>query len=1606
MRTKAPFLLIIIFSIVSGIAAETSSGKPVSPFKKNALLLIGVPVNASTAQKEKSEWFSGFAEQYLYFRLGVSSTITIIPSEKIHTAVVATNNPYDVSVVSYDQLAQNLGVTFILHHSYELSRDEKSAHYYAQIISTRGVKTFSSFDKEFPLQAFTMAMDEAAYWIFSTIIPSFDSTQYSRFFNITATSSDIKEMKTIGRIICRKYASTPQEIQTSTQALLALADKDSRNVFAHFLAIKLYEYSRLYDKANQQLKNILMILPYYASFYTDVCRNYRIVGKYEEALSYASQAQKQNIVSFPLLIEGAQSLEAMGRDEKAVKAYSAILGADSSESTALLFFARQNNKIKNSKKAIEYCNKIIAIHPRNGEARIEKAKSLITLKQYDEAENLLSESSSLLPNATEPTRLIGDIYSLKNDYAKASLFYDAAWKSSSSDFNLLLQSVRTWEKVQNHQRALANLQKAENIFPDSMLVQKMLGHFYYLTGDTVNTLFHLERFLAKRVEDADVFITLGDIYTHKGSFDKAFSMYNRAMPLVTDKTKVTFALALLYFKKGDTGAAITYFKEIIKKQPENARAYTCLADAWFKEQNYTIALKEYKKNRYFEKENSAIQRQIALCYLNLKEYNAAAREFMTYIDMNSGDAEAHYYLSVVYLYLNKVNKSEETLARAGSLGKPGCEMLYLLGQGHAFVSNPQKSIGYYLQCIALNPKHENALLKLAETYLQEKQPLPAAEAYLQLYNIDNSKYSGLLGKAGLLYEESNDTVKAVEQYKNFVQNNYDNPVVYIRLSRIEYRKKSYPSVVTLLEKIPAAEITDKSDIMSFADSYCSIGKYTQAIDWLLKIVSKDAKNRDAQILLGNAYENSNDIANALKTYKTVVQITEGEVKATYSHKIGLLHEKDGKTPDAIETYIKNITEFPADFRNFRQLITIYTKAENWGAARAALEKCVAIPDAKPFYWKELAQVCLKQNDKAGAVKNYATYTDMNPGDDEAWYQLGELYFVRGLFPKALSFYEKALALRPNSFPVIYKCALAYHNSGNTQKSVEFFQKAAALDSTNIEVLTYLTTCYRTQNDAGKLLETLKKLTVLQPDNYEIKVELGYALLEQNKTDEAIEVLEHACRINPKDPDIHILLSGIYIKTGNENARFSHIKKALTENPDNPDVLCLMGEFYFEQKQDKIALGYIEKALKINPEHADAICNYSRYLFNQGDIKKSLTYIKQALQSDAYNPRYLALYARINRKLNNTNIALKTIENALTLDSNNTEILSCAGTLFKEDGRVDEGTRLLLKALSLTDKCFECHNTLGEIYYEEMQCAKAAGYFRRALEINGYDEEIMMKYGRTLVLSYQNEQAKAIFERIVSTNPKNQEALYRLAHIYLLSDNIEKVTSFSKLHKNGNKTMWDHLIEGELHEKQGNLDAALISYNVVLRLQQEMPDAFAGLGRLEFIKGNFNDAIINFSKALVKDPYNPYLLLNLGQAYEGIDQTSSALDTYTDIVNKFPQIPEAYLLSATIYSRENNHKQAAEILMIGNANIPENPQLYSALATEYKNRGEYENAIEAYKNAANYGGDTHINAYLEIANIYFNDLKNEKEAKQYLKKYLKAGGNKELLEKYNLASIQI
>ena len=347
-------------------------------------------------------------------------------------------------------------------------------------------------------------------------------------------------------LAARCSKSDAGESETIAQQAMDLFEKDSRNILTQYVAATAYERAGEHYEAAMVLRDLLEIIPNHKALYIDVCRNFRMSDRFKEVLKYAGVAENKSIKSPALLLEGGLAFEALGQRDKARRVFTALLDENPNQTEALLFFAREHNRKGEYKKGMKLADRIIALDNENGYGYFERAKALAMTGQKDAAIAALEKSVAFIPKEASVRRLLADLLFEDKAYENAARHYNQIISLNPKYYAGHIKTAEAWQNAGNIKEAAAVLARTERLFADSIDLQKRLGLLQNKLGNASNAALHLERYTKKGTPDAEVYMTLGDIYTASKKYDKAFYHYNHAMPLMKDKKPCRFALAKMH----------------------------------------------------------------------------------------------------------------------------------------------------------------------------------------------------------------------------------------------------------------------------------------------------------------------------------------------------------------------------------------------------------------------------------------------------------------------------------------------------------------------------------------------------------------------------------------------------------------------------------------------------------------------------------------------------------------------------------------------------------------------------------------------------------------------------------------------------------------------------------------------------------------------------------------------------------------------------------------------------------------------------------------------------------------------------------------------------
>ncbi|MGA9981347.1 MAG: FG-GAP-like repeat-containing protein [Candidatus Sulfotelmatobacter sp.] len=230
---------------------------------------------------------------------------------------------------------------------------------------------------------------------------------------------------------------------------------------------------------------------------------------------------------------------------------------------------------------------------------------------------------------------------------------------------------------------------------------------------------------------------------------------------------------------------------------------------------------------------------------------------------------------------------------------------------------------------------------------------------------------------------------------------------------------------------------------------------------------------------------------------------------------------------------------------------------------------------------------------------------------------GSIFFRRGYFDQAESFFRQALRDDPASAEAFYGVGSACLNLQKTAEARANFQRATELVPSYPDTLPnawnnlglLATREGRTDEAIGYFQEALK----LNPDHLIALENLGNAYRQQKNWEEARKVLEHAVAVSPSDPESNYSLGMVFAQTDDTARAYEYLQRALKARPAYPEALNNLGVLYLRTQRRDEAVAAFEECIRVAPAFDQSYLNLSRVYALEGSPDKARAVLLELLK---------------------------------------------------------------------------------------------------------------------------------------------------------------------------------------------------------------------------------------------------------------------------------------------------------------------------------------------------------------------------------------------------------
>jgi tetratricopeptide (TPR) repeat protein len=206
--------------------------------------------------------------------------------------------------------------------------------------------------------------------------------------------------------------------------------------------------------------------------------------------------------------------------------------------------------------------------------------------------------------------------------------------------------------------------------------------------------------------------------------------------------------------------------------------------------------------------------------------------------------------------------------------------------------------------------------------------------------------------------------------------------------------------------------------------------------------------------------------------------------------LGQSYFQSGKIDSAQFTFEMGIEKYPDDDHLHRMRGYILAQRELTDEAITEYEEVVRLKPESVDDWRQLATLYVKADRLDEAITAYEKVLELKPDDEEVRKILATLYANLGDVEKAIETKEKALEQDPKNTQLLFELGEAYFRQSEYEKSIEKFQALLALIPDDVRALDYLGNAYQRMEQYSKAITEYKKILKIEPDNKKVLAEIS------------------------------------------------------------------------------------------------------------------------------------------------------------------------------------------------------------------------------------------------------------------------------------------------------------------------------------------------------------------------------------------------------------------------------------------------------------------------------------------------------------------------------------
>src|SRR5713226_2466442 len=680
-------------------------------------------------------------------------------------------------------------------------------------------------------------------------------------------------------------------------------------------------------------------------------------------------------------------------------------------------------------------------------------------------------------------------------------------------------------------------------------------------------------------------------------------------------------------------------------------------------------------------------------------------------------------------------------------------------------------------------------------------------------------------------------------------------------------------------------------LLAEAKALVSEGRVADAKSKIQEELQQNPANAEAYDLLGVIFVSEKDYAGALDAFQHALKLEPNSARTRTN--LGNVYVAQGKLDLAEQEFRIVLRAAPAN-RDANYNLGLVLLAQ--GAPAKAILHFQRVRPANLETKFNLTRAYLRAGRTAKGLKSATELSGENKDNVQLHFTLGVLLAAEKQYRAAQLELEKANALQPETFEILYNLGQAYLRSAEYPRAELALNRALKLKPDSPEALYLLAQVYSDQKKSVDALDLLVRAHKLAPRNADIIFLLARVSMGQNYFEDAIPLLESGLQIAPKRADLRAALGESYFMSGKTEKAIDEFKALIALEPSAASY-TFMGLSYRHLGRFDEAQKYFQEGLKLDRRNASCLFNMGYIEERQGNHAAAETFFQEALKS---NPDF----SEAVLELANLRIANKKFEEAAELLRRYVKVSRDPASGYYKLAMVERSqhqTEAAQRDLNVFQTLSKNSST-GPYPYQHL-----FDYLDNRATLSARERT-------QLDLTQLTEQ--------IQKHPDQPQDLYLLAETYLKLGKVEDarkaIAQLDQLSASDYRTKTG---VGVLLARYHLYDEAIQHFQSALRANPDSDDVKFDLADAYFRKGLYSQALEAAGQVSVPGQQDDACLALLGDIQAHLGNTTRATEIFRDAIRRNPDNDQYYLSLTLVQLRGNDVRGATETLQQGLARIP-------------------------------------------------------------------------------------